>query len=63
MEKLNGKVGYTQSDEMIILINPQSIIKGEQKEHGRNGRVTKMTTLASGFVSTIFVMTLTELCK
>lgn len=63
MEKFNGKIGYTQSDEMIILISPQIDANGEVREHTRSGRVTKMTTLAAGFVSTTFVMTLTELCK
>ena len=30
MEKFGAKLGYTQSDEMIILIPPQNIVRGVQ---------------------------------
>jgi len=63
MEHLNAKVGYTQSDEMIVFIAPNVDHQGQVQEHVRSGRVTKLTTLAAGFVSTKFVMHLTKKCR
>jgi hypothetical protein len=51
MSKFGGVVGYTQSDEMTVLIGPASIVRGEQQEHPRSGRVVKTTTLAAGYVT------------
>ena len=62
MEKFNAKLGYTQSDEMTILIAPTSIVRGEQMPHTRNGRVTKLTTLAAGYLTSTWVLELANLC-
>jgi tRNA(His) 5'-end guanylyltransferase len=48
------------SDEMCIFIPPTNIIRGEQQPHQRNGRVAKMMTLASGYVSARFILALAE---
>ena len=58
MEKFSGSLGFTQSDEMIVFIPPASVIRGEQQPHSRNGRVTKITTLAAGYVTSRFVLEL-----
>eukprot|EP01045_Picozoa_sp_COSAG04_P024102 COSAG04_NODE_2963_length_3342_cov_2.451742_3_plen_283_part_00 len=58
MEKFSGSIGFTQSDEMIVFIPPASVVRGEQQPHSRNGRVTKITTLAAGYVTSRFVMEL-----
>jgi tRNA(His) 5'-end guanylyltransferase len=62
LEDYHGMIGYTQSDEMIIFIPPANLIKGIQQPHVRNGRISKLTTLASGFVSSIFTSKFAELC-
>ena len=62
MEKFSAKIGYTQSDEMVIFIPPTNVIRGEQQPHFRSGRVTKLTTLASGFISACFVSKLAQIC-
>jgi tRNA(His) 5'-end guanylyltransferase len=62
MEKFNAKIGFTQSDEMVVFIAPTRVVRGEQQPHTRKGRTTKLTTLAAGFVSSMFVSQLTQLC-
>lgn len=62
MEHFQAQLGYTQSDEMIVFIAPTSIVRGERQVHHRGGRVTKLTTLAAGFVTAHFVMYLAEAC-
>jgi tRNA(His) guanylyltransferase len=62
MEEFNGIYGYTQSDEMTILIPPANVTNGVQQDHPRNGRVTKITTLAAGMASSIFALSLAECC-
>lgn len=62
MEKFHAVLGYTQSDEMIVFIPPASIVRGEQMVHTYSGRVTKMTTLAAGFVTANFLMQLSQMC-
>jgi hypothetical protein len=51
MSKFGGVIGYTQSDEMMVLIPPASVVRGEQQVHPRSGRVVKTTTLAAGYVT------------
>jgi tRNA(His) 5'-end guanylyltransferase len=63
MEHFEGYIGYTQSDEMIVFIAPASVVRGEQQPHKRNGRVTKLTTLAAGFVTAHFNMWLAKHCN
>ena len=51
MEKVGAQIGYTQSDEMMLLIPPASVVRGEQQGHIRGGRVVKTATLAAAFVT------------
>mmetsp|Transcript_38613 Transcript_38613/g.75967 ORF Transcript_38613/g.75967 Transcript_38613/m.75967 type:complete len:376 (+) Transcript_38613:67-1194(+) len=62
MTHLNAKIGYTQSDEMVVFIAPASIVRGEQQGHQRSGRICKLTTLAASFVTARFVLQLAQLC-
>ena len=62
LEHFNGAIGYTQSDEMVIFIPPASIVRGEQQGHARNGRVTKIATLAASLCTAHFVMELSGRC-
>jgi len=63
MEHFNALIGYTQSDEMIVFVPPTNVIRGEQQPHMRNGRVTKLTTLAASFVTAHFIMQLAKNCN
>jgi len=62
MDHFHGSLGYTQSDEMVLFIPPASVVRGEQQPHVRNGRVTKIATLAASFVTAHFLMSLSERC-
>mmetsp|Transcript_44554 Transcript_44554/g.83621 ORF Transcript_44554/g.83621 Transcript_44554/m.83621 type:complete len:363 (+) Transcript_44554:38-1126(+) len=62
MEHFQGYLGYTQSDEMIVFIAPTNIVRGERQPHLRNGRVTKLTSLAASFVTAHFIMQLAKKC-
>ena len=62
LEHFDGAIGYTQSDEMVIFIPPASIVRGEQQGHARNGRVTKIATLAASLCTAHFVMELSGRC-
>jgi len=54
MSKFNGVCGYTQSDEMTIVIPAASIVRGEQQCHSHSGRVVKICTLAAAHVTSLF---------
>lgn len=60
MDKFNGVVGYTQSDELIVFLAPTSVVRGERQPHTRSGRVTKITTLAAGYVTARFTLELSK---
>lgn len=62
MEHFTARLGYTQSDEMIVFIAPASVVRGEQQVHLRGGRVTKLTTLAAGFATANFLLELARRC-
>merc|ERR1712217_497098 len=62
MDKFHGAVGYTQSDEMIVFIPPASTVRGEQMPHSHGGRMTKITTLSAGLVTSNFVLQLSTWC-
>jgi len=62
MEHFNGRIGYTQSDEMVVFIAPTSVVRGERQPHCRSGRVVKITTLAASFVTAHFLTSLAQLC-
>merc|ERR1712070_354263 len=63
MEHFHASIGYTQSDEMIVFIPPTNVIRGEQQPHMRNGRGTKLTTLAASVVTAHFIMQLGRHCE
>jgi len=63
MEHFHGRIGYTQSDEMILFIASASVVRGEQQPHMRNGRVTKLATLAASYVTAHFIMELGLHCE
>mmetsp|Transcript_7822 Transcript_7822/g.16252 ORF Transcript_7822/g.16252 Transcript_7822/m.16252 type:complete len:394 (-) Transcript_7822:1669-2850(-) len=56
MNKFNGKVGYTQSDELTVLIPPAPLgRKGEQRQpHLYGGRVQKLASLAASIATACF---------
>ena len=61
MVKVSAMVGYTQSDELVVFIPPTSIVRGMRQPHSRNGRVTKIATLAAGHVTACFVLELSKM--
>ena len=61
MIKINAKFGYTQSDEMIVFVSPSNVVRGIQEEHLFNGRIIKLCTLASSYVTSVFVSKLAKL--
>lgn len=63
MKHFQAKLGYTQSDEMVVFIAPTNVVRGERQKHLRGGRVTKMTTLAASFVTAHFVTDLAQLAS
>jgi len=63
MQHFQARLGYTQSDEMIVFIPPASVVRGEQQPHQRSGRVTKLTSLAASFVTAHFIMQLAKQCQ
>jgi tRNA(His) 5'-end guanylyltransferase len=63
MEQFNCICGYTQSDEMIVIIPATKVIRGEQQPHNFNGRVLKLCTLAATNVATLFNYRVSELIK
>lgn len=55
MRRVGAVVGYTQSDEMTVCIPPRPVVRGVQEPHLYSGRTTKLTTIASGYVSSRFL--------
>lgn len=62
MTKFNGACGYTQSDELTVLVAPASIVRGEQQPHTCNGRVQKLCSLAAAIVTARFQYDLVAVC-
>jgi tRNA(His) 5'-end guanylyltransferase len=66
MEMLNAKCGYTQSDEISIIIPPASVSQEKgvavQHPHAFNGRVMKICTLAASRVTVVFNSCLAKVC-
>merc|ERR1712070_301852 len=54
MEKFGAVVGYTQSDEMTLLVPPRRVIRGTQEVHMYGGRIVKLCTLAAAHVTALF---------
>ncbi|CAE7649010.1 unnamed protein product [Symbiodinium necroappetens] len=61
MTKFNAACGYTQSDEMTLVIPAASIVRGEQQCHSHSGRVLKICTLAASHVTSLFNYRIQEL--
>lgn len=63
MEKFGAVCGFTQSDEMTILVAPTHVVSGVQQPHPYNGRVQKLCSLAAATVTARFNYGLMQLCK
>jgi tRNA(His) 5'-end guanylyltransferase len=62
MERHAALCGYTQSDEMTLIIPPSNVIRGVQQAHGRSGRVLKIATLAAATVTAVFNARVQVIC-
>ncbi|CAB9500138.1 tRNAHis guanylyltransferase [Seminavis robusta] len=62
MTKFVAHCGYTQSDEMTVLVAPTSIVRGERQPHMYNGRLQKLCSLAAATVTARFNYELMALC-
>eukprot|EP01064_Diplonema_japonicum_P017685 TRINITY_DN2596_c1_g1_i1.p1 TRINITY_DN2596_c1_g1~~TRINITY_DN2596_c1_g1_i1.p1 ORF type:complete len:334 (+),score=73.93 TRINITY_DN2596_c1_g1_i1:71-1072(+) len=62
MEFSHAWVGYSQSDEMSLLIPPARVIRGAQSCHMRNGRVQKLASLNAARVTAVFNHEVMKLC-
>jgi len=60
--KLNARCGYTQSDEMLVLLAPASVVRGVQQPHLHNGRVMKLCTQAAAHVTALFNHKVQAIC-
>lgn len=54
MKKFCATHGYTQSDELAVLIPPASVVRGVQQEHAYNGRVMKICSTAASYCTAVF---------
>lgn len=54
LTNFQGCLGYTQSDEMTVLIHPASVVRGEQQCHLYGGRVQKLCSTAASTVTALF---------
>jgi tRNA(His) 5'-end guanylyltransferase len=63
MDRFNAFCGFTQSDEMTVVIAPMREINGVRQPHRYNGRVTKITTTVASLVSTKFLCELFQVCE
>jgi len=63
MNEFNAACGYTQSDEMTVLISATRVVRGAQQPHAYNGRVQKIGSLAASVVTSVFNFRLVELCQ
>jgi tRNA(His) 5'-end guanylyltransferase len=60
MDAMNARCGFTQSDEMTVLIPPASVVRNEQQPHYRNGRVMKLCSMAASIVTARFLKELLD---
>lgn len=63
MAKYSARCGYTQSDEMTIIIPPASVVRGEQQPHLNGGRVLKICTHAAAHVTARFNYKIQLICE
>eukprot|EP00933_Yihiella_yeosuensis_P008534 TRINITY_DN114032_c0_g1_i1.p1 TRINITY_DN114032_c0_g1~~TRINITY_DN114032_c0_g1_i1.p1 ORF type:complete len:359 (-),score=54.36 TRINITY_DN114032_c0_g1_i1:167-1243(-) len=62
LDEFHAKIGYTQSDEITLIIAPASVIRGEQQPHLRSGRVIKLCSVAAASATAFFNMKIAKLC-
>jgi len=64
LDKFNGTCGFTQSDELTVLIAPQNVSDrtGSRSPHPYNGRVQKLCSLAASIVTARFNFGLLRIC-
>lgn len=62
MAKYSARCGYTQSDEMTIIIPPASVVRGVQQPHLNSGRVLKICTHAAAHVTALFNYKIQLIC-
>ena len=64
MDEFNAVYGFTQSDEITIIIKPTSVDQktGLNYPHNYSGRCQKLTTLGASFATQSFVRQLDDLC-
>lgn len=64
MDKFQAVVGFTQSDEITLLIPPVAVTqKGEQQPHMYSGRVMKLCSLAAAHCSVVFLRAMVQLAQ
>jgi len=63
MERFSGICGYTQSDEMTVIVAPASVVRGEQQPHIYSGRIAKLTSLAAATATAHFNFCVQKLCQ
>lgn len=54
METFHGTLGYSQSDEMTVLLRGTRVIRGEQQPHIYGGRVQKLCSIAASTATAVF---------
>ena len=63
MEKMCGVRGYTQSDEITVLLPPAPEVRGVQQAHPHNGRVQKVCSTAAALVTAMYIHRLHEMTE
>jgi len=61
MEKLNAVRGFTQSDEITVLVPPAPVVRGAQQAHPNNGRVQKICSNSAAIVTSMYIHRLHEM--
>ena len=62
MTTFSARCGYTQSDELTVLLAPAPVVRSEQHPHLYNGRLQKLCSLAAATVTSRFHYELMALC-
>jgi tRNA(His) 5'-end guanylyltransferase len=64
VDKFHARCGYTQSDEMTILLAPTALRRdGGYEPHIYNGRVLKLCTMAAATVTALFNYRIGDICR
>jgi len=54
MVRFAARCGYTQSDELTVLIAPTPVVRGERQAHAYKGRIQKLCSIAAATVTACF---------